>query len=343
MRSGLVRVSGALLLGFSLVACSSGGDSAESGDAAAAKVNVSITPGGIWGIPVAVAEQEGYFEDAGLEVTVSPAPSGMGHNQLLASGVEDYGPSSPSQAFAAVQQGQDAVTSCGGSGPVPTAIIAPSGSTLPSTAKGASSADVLKALRGKTLGMPAAAGTGTSNLMVQTLASFGLGEGDYTLVNIGSGSTAQAALLAGQVDAAMAVTPTSETIVAKGNAVKLADLAEDLPNYQLLGAVWQSRKSWVEANPETAAQFCGAMEKAYAFMNDPANAEEVDKLIVDAVGPDTPADAVTTIRKNFAVLDAAVDQADFDRTVAALTSVGVLAPQPPVTYDAAVMIEQPAS
>lgn len=338
MRSGIVRISGALLLGASLVACGSSGD----GDAAAdsgARINVSVTPGGIWGIPLAVAEQEGYFDEVDVSVEVSPAPSGMGLNQLLASGAADYGASSPSQAFAATQQGQDVVTSCGASGPVPTAIIAPEGSSLPSTAKGATSKDVLTALRGKTLGMPAAAGTGTSNLMVKTLASFGLNEGDYTLINIGSGATAQAALIAGQVDAAMAVTPTAETIVAKGNAVQLAELSEDLPNYQLLGAVWQNRKSWVEENPETAAGFCQAMTKAYAYMNDPANADAVDKLIVDAVGADTPADAVTEIRENFGVLSASVDPALFQKTVDTLVSVGVLQAQPPVTYDQAFMIK----
>lgn len=340
MRAGFVRMSTAALLGLSLVACgSSSGDTGDTSDGSAAKVNVSITPGGIWGIPLAAAAQEGYFSDANLDVTVSPAPSGMGHNQLLASGVEDFGPSSPSQALAAVQQGQDAVTSCGGSGPVPTSIVAPKGSSLPSSATGASAEDVLKSLRGKTLGMPAAAGTGTSNLMVNTLASFGLNDGDYTLVNIGSGSTAQAALIAGQVDAAMVVTPTSETLVAKGDAVELAELSGELPNYQLLGAFWQSRRTWVEANPETAASFCAAMDKAYGYMNDPANAEAVNKLILDAVGKDVPDDAVDRIRENFSVLDAAISPEDFQRTVDALTAVNVLQPAPAVTYDQAILIK----
>ncbi|MCF8588953.1 ABC transporter substrate-binding protein [Gordonia sp. HY285] len=326
-----------LLLAASLAACGSGeGDSA---DGSGAQVKVSVTPGGIWGIPIAAAEQQGYFKSANISVEVSPAPSGMGLNQLLASGAADYGASSPSQAFAAVQQGQDVTTSCGASGKVPTSIVAPKGSSLPSVAKGASATDVLKSLRGKTLGMPAAAGTGTSNLMVKTLESVGLQEGDYTLVNVGSGGTAQAALVADQVDAAMVVTPTAETIVAEGNAVPLVELSQELPNYQLLGAVWQSRKSWVEENPKTAADFCAAMAKAYGYMNDPANADGVDKLITDAVGAGTPADAVTEIRKNFNVLDAAVDPALFQKTVDALTSVGVLEPEPAVTYDEAIMIK----
>lgn len=339
MRAGLVRMSTAVMLGVSLVACGSGGDSGDSGDGSAAAIKISITPGGIWGIPLAAAEQEGYFDDVDLKVDVSPAPSGMGHNQLLASGAEDYGPSSPSQVLQAVQQGQDAVAACGGSGPVPTSILAPKDSKLPSAADGASAQDVLKSLKGKTLGMPAAAGTGTSNLMVQTLASLGLNDGDYTLVNVGSGSTALAALKTGQVDAAMSVTPTVETLVANGDAIELAQLSSgELSNYQILGAFWQARRSWVEANKETAAAFCQVLDKTYAYMNDPANAEAVDKLIVEAVGKNTPDDAVTKIRENFNVLDAAIPEAEFQKTADVLTEIGVIKPEPAVTYEKAVLI-----
>lgn len=339
MRAVVVRMSVVAMLGVSLVACGSSGRTGDTSDGSASKVNISVTPGGIWGIPLAAAEQEGYFADANIDVTVNAAPNGMGHNQLLASGVEDFGASSPSQVLQAVQQGQDAVASCGGSGPVPTSILAPKDSKLPSAATGVSAQEVLKSLRGMTLGMPAAAGTGTSNLMVKTLASLGLNDGDYTLVNVGSGGTAQAALIAGQVDALMAVTPTTETLVAKGDAVELAELSSELPNYQLVGAFWQSTRSWAEANPQTAASFCAAMDKAYAYMNDPANADAVGSLISDAVGKDTPVDAVDQIRTNFNVLDAAVDPEAFQRTVDVLTEVEVLKPTPVVTYDQAVLIK----
>jgi ABC-type nitrate/sulfonate/bicarbonate transport system substrate-binding protein len=137
----------------------------------------------------------------------------------------------------------------------------------------------------------------------------------------------------------MVVTPTSETLVAKGDAVELAELSGELPNYQLLGAFWQSRRTWVEANPETSASFCTAMGKAYDYMNDPANAEAVNKLILDAVGKDVPDDAVDRIRENFSVLDEAISQEDFQRTVDALTAVNVLQPTPAVTYDQAILIK----
>lgn len=341
MRARWIQVSGAALAAASLVACgSSGGTTGDTTDGSLAKVNVSVTPGTIWGIPIEVAKEQGYFEEAGVDATVSPSPSGMGHNQLLASGVEDFGPSSPSQALAAIQQGQDAVISCGGNRYTPTAIIAPIGSSLPTAAGGASSDDVLRALRGKTLGMPAAAGTGTSNLMVHTLASVGLGEGDYTLVNIGSGTTAQAALVSKQVDAAMAATPTPETAVGNGDAVELTYLSEDLANYQMIGAVWQSRKSWVEQNPKASKGFCEAMGKAYAFLQDPANADAVDKFILDAVGANTAPSAVAQIRENFSVMTADISEADMQKTIDGLTATGVLAAEPTVTYAQSVLVNR---
>lgn len=341
MRARWFQVSGVAVLAASLVACGSdGGSTGDTTDGSAAKVNVSVTPGTIWGIPIAVAKEKGYFDEAGVDVTVSPSPSGMGHNQLLASGVEDFGPSSPSQALAAIQQGQDATISCGGNHYTPTAMIAPAGSSLPSKASGASSLDVLKSLRGKTIGMPAAAGTGTSNLMVHTLESVGLREGDYTLVNIGSGTTAQAALVSKQVDAAMAATPTAETVVGNGDAVELTYLSDDVPNYQMIGAVWQSRKSWIEQNPKAASGFCAAMGKAYAFLQDPANAAEVDKFVLDGVGANTAPDAVTQIRENFAVMTADIPEDEMQKTIDGLTSIGVLQAEPKVTYAQSVLVSK---
>ncbi|MFF0814966.1 ABC transporter substrate-binding protein [Rhodococcus sp. NPDC003318] len=341
MRARWIHISGAALLAASLVACGSdGGATGDTTDGSLAPIKVSVTPGTIWGIPIAVAEAQGYFEQAGVDATVSPSPSGMGHNQLLASGVEDFGPSSPSQALAAIQQGQDAVISCGGNHYTPTAIIAPAGSSLPTAANGASSEDVLKSLKGKTLGMPAAAGTGTSNLMVHTLAGVGLNEGDYTLVNIGSGTTAQAALVSKQVDAAMAATPTAETAVGNGDAVELTYLSDDVPNYQMIGAVWQSRKSWVEQNPKATAGFCAAMEKAYAFLQDPANADAVDKFILDAVGANTAPSAVAQIRENFSVMTADIPEDEMQKTIDGLTDIGVLAADPAVTYEQSVLVSR---
>ncbi|MCF8588956.1 ABC transporter substrate-binding protein [Gordonia liuliyuniae] len=337
MRARLMTMSGvALLLAASLAACGGGDDATGDSADGSSTAKVSVTPGTIWGIPIAVAEKNGYFKDAAIDVTVQASPSGMGHNQLLASGVEDFGPSSPSQALAAIQQGQDATISCGGNHRTPTAIVAPAGSTLPSAAKGATSLDVLRSLKGKTLGMPAAAGTGTANLMAQTLASVGLKEGDYTLVNIGSGTTAQAALVSKQVDAAMAATPTGETVVGDGTAVQLAELSDDVPNYQLIGGVWQSRASWVKDNPKATEAFCAAMGKAYEYLQNPANAKSVDQFVLDGVGAKTAPSAVTAIRENFSVMTADVPEAEMTKTIDVLTSIGVLKPQPAVTYAQAV-------
>ncbi|UGQ11615.1 ABC transporter substrate-binding protein [Yinghuangia sp. ASG 101] len=336
MRALWVRSSIAAAAAFSLAACAGGAGSSGSGGPNG--IRVLVTPGTVWSVPLQAAKDQGYFDQAGVNVSVDEVSGGMGASQLLASNSEEFGVASPSQALAAIQGGQDMVVGCGANTATPTSLVAPKGSSLPSVASGASPEDVLRALKGKSIGIPAAVGTGTANLMAKTLAGAGLKDGDYTLVNIGTGAAAQAAIISKRVDAAMAVTPTVEPMITDGVATELVELSETVPDYQLIGAVWVAKSSWVKSHQEAAAGFCKAIGQAYAYLQDPANADAVDKLVSKAVGSNVSDEAVDAIRANFTVLTAEVPRESMDKTIATLTDIGVLKADPAVTYDQAVQI-----
>ncbi|KAA9160925.1 ABC transporter substrate-binding protein [Amycolatopsis acidicola] len=335
MRDRWKLTLGASLAALLMAGCgTSGGSGAASGDT----VRVMLVPGTIWGVPLQAAQDQGYFKAAGIDVSVDEVSGGMGANQLLASNTVEYGASSPSQALAAVQENQDVTIACGGNKFTPTALVAPAGSTLPSTKTGATADQVLQGLRGKTVGIPVAVGTGTANLLVETLAGAGLKTGDYSLINIGTGASAQAALTAKRVDAAMVVTPTVEPMLADGQVTELAYLSDSAPNYQLIGGVWQARRSWVEQHPKESAAFCSAMKQAYAYLQDPKNSSTVDGLVSDAVGKKTSAAGVAAIREHLTVLDADITADAMQKTIDGLTRAGVLKAQPPVTFAGAVKL-----
>jgi ABC-type nitrate/sulfonate/bicarbonate transport system substrate-binding protein len=231
---------------------------------------------------------------------------------------------------------------CGGYQVNPASIVAPVGSDLPSVDDGATWEEVLKSFKGKTIGIPTPLGTGTANLMVGTLASVGLQDGDYTLVNIGTGATAQAAIVAGQVDAANVITPNGETMVAGGIAKELLYMPDGPKSFALIGGAWEARRSWVEQNPEVAKGFCEAMAKAYDYVQDDANKDEVNDLIRGIVGEtnDVGIEALDLIRGRAASLNADITEEQFETTQSTLIDLGIVDGATPVEYTDAVQISR---
>ena len=75
-RGGIVAMlaAGALLLG----ACSSGGSTPEAGDDSETMEAVPVTIGAVFttaAVPLWIAEEEGFFEEYGLDATITQAPN----------------------------------------------------------------------------------------------------------------------------------------------------------------------------------------------------------------------------------------------------------------------------
>jgi ABC-type nitrate/sulfonate/bicarbonate transport system substrate-binding protein len=88
-------------------------------------------------------------------------------------------------------------------------------------------------------------------------------------------------LMDGECDAVPLGQPDDIVFTQKGYS-KLGDSMEVIPVLQF--NVIAARRDWAEKNKDVATRFVRAFGNAYKFMRDPANREEVAKLIMETTG-----------------------------------------------------------
>ena len=147
--AGIVCV---MALGATLAACSSGSSSSSSGTPAASAsstsalttVSVGDFPNSALTLPFAIAQDQGYFRDAGLNVQAVSAASGPVLASELIGGSTQIAVEVPTNAFPAMKQGEPLVA-MPPYGRLDLAIVTPDGSGVTS----------LKSLVGKKIGVTA--------------------------------------------------------------------------------------------------------------------------------------------------------------------------------------------
>ena len=193
-----------------LSGCSSASESpdAADGDAPTAAKLMLPFPRGIFWTPLLVAENQGYFADQGLDLTVEEADgSGFVTQQLISGGV-DYGFSGAASAVVAAEKDPDLrIMMCYPASNI-FVIVTPEDSGVSSVAD----------LRGRTLGITEAGG-GEEPIVNAALAENGLQpNADVTLLPIGgAGPQSLAALQDGTVDAYATSFADLATFTAAGN------------------------------------------------------------------------------------------------------------------------------
>jgi len=242
--------------------------------AALEKTKVHIAVGGkaaFYYLPLTIAEQLGYFKDEGLDVTISDFAGGstalravVGGSADVVSGAYEHtislqGKKQFFQAF--VLQGRLPQISLG----VATAKMA-----------GYKSA---KDLKGMKIGV-SSPGSSTNNLVKQLLAKEGLKPTDVSIVGVGTGAGAIAAMKSGQIDAISNVDPVMTKLEQDG-AIKLV---ADTRTYKGTIAVWGAPLpagclyapiEFVRKNPNTVQALTNAIVRADKWL---ANAAPQDIL-----------------------------------------------------------------
>jgi NitT/TauT family transport system substrate-binding protein len=265
-----------MALGATLAACSSGSSSSSSAAPAASAsgtsaasapalttVSVGNFPNSALTLPFAIAQDQGYFHDAGLNVQAVPATSGPVLASELIGGTTQIAVEVPPNAFPAMQQGEPLVAMAP-YGRLDLAIVTPDGSGVTS----------LKSLVGKKIGVTAL-GSSTQTFAAYVLGLQGISPKSVTFVAVGALATQEAALRNHAIDATVLSSDTIAAATASG--IKLTTLASSLGGTAgQLGAVglqsfWSTTTSYQASHPAVVKGFCTAMTRATAFLTDNAN------------------------------------------------------------------------
>jgi len=303
----LAAFAGTALLAMSLVACQSAApapapsptDSGAPATEAPAEGGIIETPAtlqvGIIPSPdsavLYLGVDEGFFSQYGIELEFNAAQGGAAIVPPVVSGQWQLGFSNIVSIMQAVENGQ------------PLVIIAPSGSTWGEEGKGINRLYVrgdsgitsAAQLEGKTV----AVNTLGNLLQTEAEVSISSAGGDPSKVNFVEvpPPSGVAALIEGQVDAAMCNEPFCMQMEAQG-AVELDDSAYTLaPGETVATAAWFTTRQQIEDNPQLFANLQAAINESNAFAT--ANPDKTREKMLEVVTTLDPEAAKVMLLNNW--------------------------------------------
>ena len=233
---------------------------------AATKINLLFTQGAN-NLGAYVGKDQRFFEKHGLDVDVTPTANGSLISASLVADAAQIGTLTPSILLQADEQGLDIVAVAGMSTyPTnsPAAIMARTGSGIKTA----------QDLIGRKVGVPGLGGAldVLGRNWVKTSGA------DYHKVNWVEVQFPQMidGLKAGLVDAVVTAEPFNTRIKSIDAGYFLAE-AEGPKGTMTL--IYAATRAWTKKNPEALKEFRAAIEDAYAFARNPANAESVKESI----------------------------------------------------------------
>lgn len=209
------------------------------------------------------AKTSGHFADEGLDVDLQFAQSAPQTLQQLVAGNVDLVRNAPLAIIKGVAE-QNA----------PLVSVATVNQSLlyrfvTTAAKPLAS---IKALSGKTLGLPTLGGNAEDTLNA-VLRDAGVDPASVKRVASGNDAASFAFVQDGRVDALFATAEVASTLKAKGQQIAVLDTKDTNP---LLGTLYAATRSYADANGETITAYFRALKKSMAELSD---AQKVDALL----------------------------------------------------------------
>lgn len=241
------------------------------------QLRIMVFPGG-FNLPMWSAQENGFFADRGIDLTISETRSSVQQITALMEGTQDLALTAMDNVVA-YQAGQGAIefdtptdlfAFMGGDNAFLRLVVQPDITTY-------------EDLRGKTLSVDALT-TGFAFVLKHMLAANGLEEGDYELVSAGGVMQRFQKLQAGEHAGTLLLTPF-ELMAESAGLRTLQSAIDTIPAYQ--GIVGAARRSWAAANPGLLVDFISAYRKGLAWLFDPANRVAADELLAQKL-PNLP-------------------------------------------------------
>ncbi|WP_460774654.1 ABC transporter substrate-binding protein [Microbacterium sp. GXF7504] len=277
-----------------------GGETAPASDGG--KTEITVVHAAINYEPLYLAEQEGFFDEVGLDVKIVPGGTAQDNLGQLAGGSADISIISWDTAVTATAEGLPIkVISNNG-------IISTEFDTSGVVVREDSGITSMADLEGKTIAFNSI-GSGGNVPVLQALKDAGVDPDDVTQVALPFASM-QSALEQSQVDAIF----PSDSFYAQALEVDDFTVISN-PSREYRGGLgitlWSATDQWLAANAGTAEKFNEAMGKAVEFYMDPANVEAVYQVRADVTGQPVDTQKFNLVEASL-VTDPEVSQATTD-------------------------------
>jgi NitT/TauT family transport system substrate-binding protein len=241
------------------------------------KKRVTIAVGGkaaLYYLPLSLAEQLGYFSDAGLDVEILDFPGGAKALQAMMGGSADV-----------VSGGFDHTIVMQARGQKLTAFVLQGATPGISLVVVKDKAQIWRGpqdLKGMKIGVTAP-GSSTNMFVEALLARGGLKHDDASIIGVGTGQSAVAAMQAGHLDALANIEPAISMLVRGGKVVETVETISVEGARRLYGAALPSgslytKRDFIRDNPHTVQALTDAMVRALQWLN-AASDEQVAKRV----------------------------------------------------------------
>jgi NitT/TauT family transport system substrate-binding protein len=269
-------------------------------------VNVNFTAV-YTGLPMMVAMAKGIDKKHGLKIVPINSASGAEIARQTIAGELQIAQNSPPNIAALIDQGNDMVVFGQMLNNAQFDIIIRSDVPTPNASAGWQGA--MKDLAGKNIGV-IARGVAAEDVIRSLFKLAGVNPDGQTYVATGLAATTIASLSNKQIDAAINVEPTISLAIQQGLGKSAFALrrGEGPALLQWPGLYMSAKRDYAKANPEVLKDFVATIEEATDFVENPANKDEIYKLMKDQMGLDTAiADVLTKENKGIFPKDAKVD------------------------------------
>lgn len=251
------------------------------------KPRITIAVGGknlFYYLPLTIAERRGYFKDEGLNVEIVDFPGGAKALQAMVGGSADVVSGAYEHTITMQAKGIN-IESIALQGRY-------NGIVLGIRKDKAGGFKSLKDLKGMSVGVTAP-GSSTNHFVNNLLTKNGLKPEDVSIVGVGAGAGAVAAIKKGSVDAISNLDPVINILETEGDIVVAVDSRTAKGMKEVYGGAYHAGSiyapvEWVKKNPNTAQAVVNAMVRASLWIR----GAKVDEIIA-AVPPEYYGDKQT--------------------------------------------------
>ena len=244
------------------------------------KPKLTIAVGGknlLYYLPLTIAETQGYFKAEGLDVTIADFSGGSRALQALVGGSADITSGAFEHTINMQVKGQK-LRAFVLQGRAPQIVLGINTRTMPNFKS-------LAELKGKKLGVTAP-GSSTNVLANFVLGKAGLKPGDVSIIGVGAGSGAIAAMRSGQIDAISNLDPVITLLARSGDLKILSDTrvvaeADKVFGGPMPGGCLYTQQTFLDKHPATAQAVTNAMVRADRWIQ-AAGASDIIKAVPES-------------------------------------------------------------